>query len=286
MAVLTDTKRNGARGSTRAPEARPLLTVGYGNPKTAKGEKVGYRTAVLHLAPHTLSGRNVCPMATAGCAAACLNSAGRGGMSTKGLAVADIGEANAIQRARVRRTLEYFADRPRFMTRLADEVARFVKHCDRVGLKPCVRLNGTSDLRFESVPCGDSPSIMHAFPSLQFYDYTKLGNRRNLPANYHLTYSLAEGVRNWRGHIDALANGYGVAVVLRGCGDSVRPLPFPKTWAGGRTLVDGDLSDLRFLDAPGVYVGLRAKGRARHDTSGFVFEAHNPPRPLPILATL
>ena len=53
-----------------------LLSVG--NPKTLKGMAQGYNTYILHLAPFTLSGRNTCPKATAGCAAACLNTAGRG----------------------------------------------------------------------------------------------------------------------------------------------------------------------------------------------------------------
>ena len=54
-----------------------LLSVG--NPKTLKGESVGYLTFILHLAPASLSGYNTCPKATEGCKAACLNTAGRGG---------------------------------------------------------------------------------------------------------------------------------------------------------------------------------------------------------------
>lgn len=242
----------------------PLLTIG--NPKTVKGEKRGYRTAILHLAPHTLSGFNVCPSATAGCAAACLNTAGRGGI---GLTVKD---TNPIQDARKRKTLAFFSERDAFVAELESELTRFAKRCKREGFKPCVRLNGTSDIRWENVPTATAPSLPEAFPRLQFYDYTKLANRRNLPSNYHLTYSLAEGERNWKGHLAALRNGMGVAVVLRGCGDSTHPKPFPPKW-NGRRLVDGDESDLRFLDAPAVYVGLRAKGRAKHDVTGFVRDA-------------
>jgi hypothetical protein len=241
-----------------------LLTIG--NPKTLKGQKRGYLTAVLHLAPHTLSGRNVCPMATKGCAAACLNSAGRGGIGAAGLVGDALATANAIQRARVRRTDAYFDNRGVFLQDLKEDIARFVKSAERKGLTPCVRLNGTSDIRWETT------GILGAFPALQFYDYTKIPNRRGIPANYHLTYSLAEGERNWRGHEVALENGFSVAVVLRGCGDSSHPKPFPSTW-NGRPLVDGDESDLRFLDPPAVYVGLRAKGRAKTDTSGFVRDA-------------
>ena len=49
----------------------------YSQTKMAKGEKFGYKTAILHLAPYNLSGKNVCPKATTGaggCAAPCLNT--------------------------------------------------------------------------------------------------------------------------------------------------------------------------------------------------------------------
>ena len=37
-----------------------------------------------------------------------------------------------------------------------------------------------------------------------------------------------------------------------------------------RPVVDGDKSDLRFLDGENVIVGLIAKGQAKKDQSGFV----------------
>ncbi|NJN64745.1 MAG: hypothetical protein HC882_07620 [Acidobacteria bacterium] len=41
------------------------------NPKTAKGRRLGYRTAALHLLPHKLYGKgNLCPNASKGCAKA------------------------------------------------------------------------------------------------------------------------------------------------------------------------------------------------------------------------
>ena len=48
------------------------------NPKTIKGQKYKYMTAILYLAPARTSGFNVCPLASAGCKASCLNTAGRG----------------------------------------------------------------------------------------------------------------------------------------------------------------------------------------------------------------
>jgi len=235
-----------------------LLTVG--NPKTAKGEARGYLTAVLHLAPaDAAGGPTVCPMATAGCKAACLNTAGRGGIFKAGE------RTNVIQEARKRRTREYHADPAAFAERLAGDVARHVARARRAGLTPAVRVNGTSDL----------PRLAHAmakrFPDVQFYDYTKIPRpwARTLP-NYHLTFSRSED--NWRGALSAaeqaVRHGVSVAVVFstrRG-----RPLP---SYFAGHLVVDGDMSDLRFLDARGVVVGLRAKGRARRDTSGFVVAA-------------
>lgn len=227
-----------------------LLTTG--NPKIAKGEKFGFLTSILHLAPSRLSGFNVCPMATPGCAAACLNTAGRGGIMKSGETT------NVIQRARVRKTLEFFNSRDAFMARLVKEIRNAIKLAKKHDLTPAIRLNGTSDLRWETVTVGDAPNIFALFPDVQFYDYTKIPNRRDLPANYHLTFSLAEN--NDTSAQTALDNGLNVAVVFKSLPDTFM----------GRNVVNGDESDLRFLDPKGVIVGLKAKGKGKKDTSGFV----------------
>lgn len=233
---------------------RPALLT-TSNPKTDKSVKEGYLTAILHLSPSDRSGHNVCPAATEGCIAACLNTAGRGHMS-------------GIQRARVARTLYLFEDRAGFLDQLAREIEAHVRRADRMRLDPCIRLNGTSDLRFESLRAKRGPTVFERFAGLRFYDYTKRTDR-TIPSNYHLTFSLAETADSWKNHLTALNQGLSVAVVLSGAGDSVHPKPFPPTW-NGRTLIDGDLTDLRFLDPPAVYVGLRAKGKAKTDGTGFV----------------
>lgn len=238
---------------TAAPGS--LLTLG--NPKTAKGEARGYLTGVMHLAPHTLSGYNVCAHASTGCAAACLNTAGRGGIFKPGETT------NRIQEARIQRTRFFFQDRDHFERLLAREVESLVRKAQREGLTPAVRLNGTSDLPWERLSFLGEPSIMAAFPDLQFYDYTKVPKRRTLPSNYHLTFSLNEA--NLDVARQELAHGRNVAVVFR-------HKPFPDThWDA--PVVDGDESDLRFLDPNPCVVGLKAKGRAKHDYSGFVQEA-------------
>jgi hypothetical protein len=252
-----------------------LLTVG--NPKTMKGEKAGYLTAILHLAPASLSGWNVCPMATEGCRAACLNTAGRGGMA-KGAGRLQVSEivagtrTNSIQAARVRRTRWFFTDRPGFMTALANDIARFVKFAKAHGMLPAVRLNGTSDIRWEreAVPVGPGKAfrnLMTLFPGVQFYDYTKIANRRDLPANYRLTFSAADG--NEEQAKAALAGGMSVAVVFRSKEVRAKYMAMGE-WPFGARVIDGDETDLRFLDPAGVIVGLYAKGNAKADRSGFV----------------
>lgn len=236
-----------------------LLTVG--NPKTAKGEGYGYFTAILHLAPASLSGRNVCAHATDGCKAACLNTAGRGGIAL------DADGLNGIQVARIRRTRWFTRDRVAFMVRLVRDIETHCKRAAAHGLKPAVRLNGTSDLPWENIPCGDFPNIFARFPEVRFYDYTKVPARLRRRAmgtpNYALTFSLAES--NDAHALDAMAAGLNVAAVF-----AVRKgQPLPATYYG-RPVIDGDLTDLRFTDPAGVIVGLRAKGRAIGDTSGFV----------------
>ena len=244
-----------------------LLTPG--NPKTEKGRGAGYWTFILHLAPARLSGFNVCAMATQGCIAACLNTAGRGGiMGGHGILThADVaaGIQNTIQRARIRRTRWFFEDRAGFMTALADDIAKAIAKAKRTGFVPVFRLNGTSDIRWEREPVAGFPNIMTLFPDVQFYDYTKLPNRRNVPANYDITFSLADG--NEQHARTAWQNGMNVAAVFRNADTVAR---YVAQGFQGMPVFVGDDSDLRFLDPRGVIVALYAKGNAKRDASGFV----------------
>jgi len=248
-----------------------------GNPKIAKGLKQGFMTFILHLAPAKLSGYEVCPMRSKGCTAACLNTAGRGGMiGGRGpLSHDDVasGVVNTIQAARIRRTKRFFEDRQAFLSDLVKDIRKAIKWSERHDLVPVFRLNGTSDIRWESIPVASEGGkrIFDVFPDVQFYDYTKLTNRKNVPANYDLTFSLADG--NAAQADAALDAGMRVAAVFRTVervqhymltGYELAGLPVP--------VVDGDDSDLRFLEPKGVIVGLYAKGPAKQDTSGFVVD--------------
>jgi len=229
-----------------------------GNPKILKGEKQGYMTYILHLAPADVSGYNTCPKATAGCKAACLNTAGRGGMFKRGEST------NVIQEARKRKTRFFFENRGAFMLQLYLDIKKAIKQAEKKGLIPVFRLNGTSDLAWEKYEVQDNKNIFQMFPNVQFYDYTKiLGRKVNGLANYHLTFSAADG--NDLDVVRAIKEGYNIATVF----GIKKNSPMPETY-NGVPVFNGDDSDLRFLDPKGVVVGLYAKGKAKKDTSGFV----------------
>jgi uncharacterized protein (DUF3820 family) len=225
------------------------------NPKIQKGTKLGYLSFILHLAPADLSGHNTCPKATEGCKAACLNTAGRGGMFKKGE------NTNMIQKARIRKTKYFYEDRAGFMLDLAYDIQKAIAFAKKQGLTPVIRLNGTSDLSWEKyeVPVFCTKNIFELFPTVQFYDYTKVLGRKvaDIP-NYHLTFSKADG--NDGDVARAINAGMNVAAVF----DQV-PAEYK-----GREVIDADETDLRFLDPKGVIAGLKAKGRAKKDYSGFV----------------
>jgi hypothetical protein len=239
-----------------------LLSEPSSNPKIDKNFiKAGVLTAPLHLAPYDLSGYQVCPMASKGCAEACLNTAGRGGIYKKGET------SNRIQDARVRKTKLYFSHREEFLQQLVKDIKALERKAQRASIsKVGVRLNATSDIPWERVPVTIDGTkynnIMEAFPNVQFYDYTKRFNRKNLPKNYHLTFSLAED--NDEEAIKAYENGMNIAVVFKEV-----PSDF-KLGTKKVTVIDGDEHDYRPIDPKGVIVGLKAKGKAIKDESGFV----------------
>jgi len=218
------------------------------NPKIQKGTKMGYLSFILHLAPADLSGREVCPKRTKGCTDACLNKAGRGGMFRKGE------NTNMIQKARIRKTQYFFNNRADFMLDLVADIRKAIKFAERKGLTPVFRLNGTSDLSWEKYDAIPGQNIFEMFPTVQFYDYTKvLGRKVKQYPNYHLTFSKADG--NDADVAEALMQGMSVVAVY----DKI-PEGVPSA----------DETDLRFLDPKGIMLGLKAKGPAKKDYSGFV----------------
>lgn len=219
--------------------------------KTTKGEAIGFLTGILYLAPATTTKWNTCSMAkVAQCDKACLYTAGRGAM-------------NSVQLARIRKTEWLFENTESFMLQLAEDITKLVAKAKKLGLTPLVRLNGTSDIRWETIEVSyTKKNIFQMFPEVQFYDYTKDVNRKDLPANYDLTFSYS-GVEGFQPFVaKALKKQMRIAVVFR------KEQDIPTTFMG-IPVVSGDNSDVRHLDDK-VIVGLYAKGKAKLDQTGFV----------------
>ena len=221
-----------------------LTTANY---KTVKGEKLGYLTGILYLAPAKISGYEVCPRRSPGCTAACLYTAGMGAFSN-------------VQQARIKKTKQFFEDRDNFLMQLRKDITALVRKAKKTNMTPAIRLNGTSDIEWTRF------GIMEEFPEVQFYDYTKVLNRlkQPIPKNYHITFSKSEDNEmdcRW-----ALNLGFNVAVVFN---------KLPETYFA-RPVISGDETDVRFEDARGVIVGLTAKGKAKKDLNNFVIKVASP----------
>jgi hypothetical protein len=217
---------------------KPLLSTN--NAKTIKGEKLGYKTFILYMSPFTANskGINVCSHASQGCADSCLVGSGFGGMYTN------------VMQGRVNKTEFFLRDRVAFLNKLKGEIEKAIKLNEGKNVVT-FRLNGTSDLPYEKYKIFDNntKNIFELFPDVQFYDYTKnyIRFEKQLPANYHLTFSRSE--TNHDKAMQILAKGFNVAIVFD---------KLPETYAGYE-VINGDDNDLRFKDKLGVIVGLKYK---------------------------
>lgn len=233
-----------------------ILTVA--NYKTLKGRSFGYETFGIHFAPASLSGYEVCQGRSKGCTQSCLNLAGMGVM---------------VQPQRIEKTKAFFEQQSLFMDNLMKEIEAGIKAAAKKSLQAVFRLNLTSDVRWEDI-FHKGKNIFQHFPSVQFYDYTKLFDRVHDRAtdnsgmkipNYHLTFSRSETQRNQLLCDSALNEGVNVAAVF----STKKGFDLPTEYKGVK-IIDGDENDLRFLDPKKCFVGLRAKGPAKKDVSGFV----------------
>ncbi len=232
-------------------KSKELLTVSN-DAKTIKGLKKGFLTGILYGAPAETSGvMNTCTFATAGCKASCLFTAGRAQFTP------------SIITGRINKTKWYHAEPETFIALLRKNIGSLARKAKRDKLTPCVRLNGTTDIPKIAM------QMAAEFPDVQFYDYTKIPRPwQRQRANYSLTFSLSES--NEADAREALSHGVNVAVVFAVKKGRALPASYM-----GHEVIDGDLTDLRFTDgraADGraVIVGVRAKGKAKRDVSGFV----------------
>jgi len=224
-----------------------LVSEGNSNSKTKKSNDKSdkYSTFILYLRPVN---QKICQFqVVAKCKNACLNTAGLGGVYP------------SIQKARQRKTDLFLNDRNEFMRQLFADIVKIEKHCIKKGKVAAIRLNGTSDIQYELIKVNGS-NVFDTFPNITFYDYTKIPNRKvsNIK-NYSLTWSYSEANKKYSDYFNTVPNN--IAVVFRD--------KLPKTF-NTKEVINGDLTDLRFLDPVNVIVGLKAKGKAKKDYSGFV----------------
>jgi hypothetical protein len=265
--------------AVRSGEIKPnyILSVSS-DPKTIKSLIDGVLTGVMYGMPANGSGEwNDCPFASLGCTMACLNTSGHGGIGL------DQDNLNPVQIARLKRSAFFHTRRSEFWTMLIRDIDRLIRKAKKLGLKAAVRLNGTTDVKWESTPVvidgvKIANNIMELYPDLVYYDYTKwpYAKRPNesLPINYHLTFSRSETNENQIA--ENISHGRNVTVVVD-IKSSDKTTAIPTTWREIPTF-DADKSDFRPNDPIGRVLILRyksAKASSLADAiaSGFVVPA-------------
>ena len=244
--------------------------------KAIKAKEYGFLNGIHYLAPSTLSGINLCSHASMGCIKLCL-----GWESGQASMVKLDTDLNSVRKSRIQKAQRFMRDRANYLLDFVRSVDNAIVKAAKADLNLCLRPNGASDIAFEGIRFAiernkkgkavkitlggtDAKNIFDHYPTIPFVDYTKNPKRfdRQLPANYHLTFSRSE--TNETTATALLARGINVAVVFE---------TIPSTWHGFN-VIDCDKHDLRQLDPKGpigTVIGLAPKGRkAKRDTSGFV----------------
>jgi len=211
--------------------------------KMVKNLKVSKQlTYALYLSPANTSGYEVCPYATKECKLECLATSGRN-------AVEIFSGLHKIENARINKTRLFFEEQDYFMQWLIAELTLCEKKANRLNLGFSVRLNCTSDIDWANIKYNNK-NIFEIFPNVQFYDYTKNPNKfLNKPNNYHLTISYTG--YNWNKCKELLKSGYNVAMVFNVKNETELPKEFE-----GYKIINGDITDARFLDTKGIIIGL------------------------------
>jgi len=282
MATITlssITQRSQIIQAVRSGEIKPnyILSVSS-DPKTIKSLIDGILTGIFYGMPANGSGEwNDCPFASLGCEMACLNTAGHGGIGL------DQDRLNPVQIARLKRSAFFHTRRSEFWTMLIRDIDALIRKARKLGLIPAIRLNGTTDTKWESQPVvidgiKIADNIMALYESVVFYDYTKWPYHKrpteSLPINYHLTFSRSES--NESQIAENIYHGRNCTVVVD-IPSRDKSTAIPTTWREIPTF-DADRSDFRPNDPIGRILILRyksAKASSLADAiaSGFVVPA-------------
>ncbi len=243
---------------------------GCNSPKLEQSKDLNVLTYGLYLAPHNLSGYNVCPESQE-CKKYCLHSSGR-----NKLELLKNQEGGKIQESRIKKTKMFFENTPRFMHLLCYEIEAAREKARQLGMQFAVRLNCTSDISPEKFTL-EGKNILQLYPDIQFYDYTKVYSRIPLTEkypNYDLTFSYSG--TNWAQCKKLLSKGHRIAVVFE--------KEIPDTFQG-YPVINANKHDARYLDKGGIICGLTYKKVASDYSTGkfqtprtpFVITSHSQP---------
>ena len=231
-----------------AKKQTKLSYLGTVNASAKLGHSAEYshqHTYAIYLAPANTSGYNVCSHSTPECRLGCLATSGR-------TAIEIFSGINVIRNSRIKKTRLFYEEPEFFMQWMIAEIKAKKALAHKKGFFFSVRLNATSDIDWQNVLV-NGKNIFEIFPDIQFYDYTKNANKfLNIANNYHLTLSYTG--RNLHACEVMLKRGYNVAIVFNVKHEN----DLPKTFMG-YNVVNGDLTDARFLDGNGLIVGLKWK---------------------------
>lgn len=225
---------------------KKLLSEGYSNAKTKKNVR---ETLILYLSPakQNSKGINLCPKASLGCLMACLYTAGHGKFTN-------------TQNARMNRTEYYLADRFLFLEQIASEINKKAK---KTNGELAIRLNGTSDVKLVEM----ITSMYEIAENVVFYDYTKIPTKTGdkvLPSGHRYMVCFSRSEDNEQIALEILQNGGVVSMVFAN--------ELPSEYKGYK-VIDGDDRDDLMLDCQtSTIIGLKAKGDAKKDKSGFVIQ--------------
>ena len=257
-------------GGSEVSEIQRFNVLGTSSAKTEKGEVKGWLTGISYLSPAAESGFALVCFWARNCKAICLNWAGRGALNT-------------VQKARQRKTFRLFAyGIQNYLLNVVLDIRKLLQRAQNKGFGLAIRLDGTSDMGLVNHPIQalGNKTLPQLFPSVEFYEYTKSFGRMEaflrgeFPRNVHFTFSL-DGETNKAQAAILNLKGANIAVCFSGS--------FPTVWNGSK-VIDGDTSDLRFLDPrassstvsgpshlrAGYIVALKAKGKAKTLRNGFV----------------
>jgi hypothetical protein len=206
---------------------------------------VSHYTYSLNLSPANTSGFNVCSHSTAECRLGCLATSGRSGIEI-------FSGKTIIKDCRIKKTKLFFENKSYFMNWLIADLKFWQAKAKKDGFFISARLNTLSDINWQTI-LFEGKNIFQLFPEIQFYDYTKNHLKFiDKPSNYHLTFSYTG--KNTEMCKKLLSQGHNIAVVFKVKHESELPTQFL-----GYQVINGDLTDARFMDAKGCVVGLKWK---------------------------